>query len=120
VLSLLAVVGLVALGIGTHCVIKPENKENQLRGSRRCKKMTNEKSRGHRVHLTKEGDVIKCPKCRIQLSQKAIDYPLLAFVGGTRIQRDNGTLGDWYICVSQICEDGVFNSGAIKRWQRGE
>ncbi len=72
------------------------------------------------MHLTDENDVVKCPKCRIKLSQKAIDYPLLAFVGGACIQRSNGTLGDWYICVSQVCGDGVFNSLAIEHFLRGE
>jgi len=70
------------------------------------------------MHLTNENDVTKCPKCESTLFQKDSDYPLEPFVGGSRIERNNGTLRERYICRDQACGDGLFNDEAIRHLLR--
>jgi len=57
---------------------------------------------------------IRCPKCGSEELVKASEHPYALFVGGHRVQRGNGTLGEWWVCTSLSCEDGQKNDHSIR------
>lgn len=66
------------------------------------------------MRFTNEKEIPKCFKCGNERLVVASEHPYACFVGGTRIVRDNGTLGEWMVCTSLYCDDGKKNTHSIK------
>lgn len=56
----------------------------------------------------------KCPKCGDTKLVMASDHPYSSFIGGVRIERDNGTLGEWWVYINPSCKDGEENIHSIE------